>query len=229
MPATASEIRALTASAFTAPAKFRDFCRNGSAPLGGIIDGEPSAGSMNATEAALRDRDLPGLHHIIEAKYHIDGDAAFATKHLVPLLDTTEGRNCGGANRVIAGMGADAKDALPALIAAMQKYKEWEVCYDLMTLAPHFRDQAVTALREALDDPNLAASASHALRQIGAADVEVDVAELVKDAQGGHPWLPTSPVASPKRRRSGRCGPCNGRSPCASPRWCRSSPRRGPR
>jgi acyl-CoA reductase-like NAD-dependent aldehyde dehydrogenase len=49
MPASASEIRALTASAFTAPAKFRDFCRNGGKPLGGIIDGEPSAGSMNAT------------------------------------------------------------------------------------------------------------------------------------------------------------------------------------
>lgn len=49
MPASASEIRALTASAFTAPAKFRDFCRNGGRPLGGIIDGEPSAGSMNAT------------------------------------------------------------------------------------------------------------------------------------------------------------------------------------
>jgi aldehyde dehydrogenase (NAD+) len=48
MPAS-SEIRALTASAFTAPAKFRDFCRNGGKPLGGIIDGEPSAGSMNAT------------------------------------------------------------------------------------------------------------------------------------------------------------------------------------
>jgi len=49
MPATANEIRALTASAFTAPAKFRDFCRNGSKPLGGLIDGEQSAGSMNAT------------------------------------------------------------------------------------------------------------------------------------------------------------------------------------
>jgi acyl-CoA reductase-like NAD-dependent aldehyde dehydrogenase len=49
MPATATEIRALTASAFTAPAKFRDFCRNGGRPLGGMIDGEQSAGSMNAT------------------------------------------------------------------------------------------------------------------------------------------------------------------------------------
>jgi aldehyde dehydrogenase (NAD+) len=49
MPATASQIRALTASAFTAPAKFREFCRNGGKPLGGLIDGEQSAGSMNAT------------------------------------------------------------------------------------------------------------------------------------------------------------------------------------
>jgi aldehyde dehydrogenase (NAD+) len=49
MSTSASEICALTASAFTAPAKFRDFCRNGGRPLGGIIDGEPSAGSMNAT------------------------------------------------------------------------------------------------------------------------------------------------------------------------------------
>jgi acyl-CoA reductase-like NAD-dependent aldehyde dehydrogenase len=49
MPASASEIRALTASTFTAPAKFRDFCRNGGRPLGGIVDGEQSAGSMNAT------------------------------------------------------------------------------------------------------------------------------------------------------------------------------------
>jgi aldehyde dehydrogenase (NAD+) len=53
MPASASEIRALTASAFTASAKFRDFCRNGGKPLGGIIDGEPSAGSMNATFQTL--------------------------------------------------------------------------------------------------------------------------------------------------------------------------------
>jgi aldehyde dehydrogenase (NAD+) len=49
MPAPASEIRSLTASAFTAPPKFRDFCRNGGKPLGAIIDGEQSPGSMNAT------------------------------------------------------------------------------------------------------------------------------------------------------------------------------------
>ena len=35
------------------------------------------------------------------------------------------------------------------------------------------------------------------------------------------------PVASPKRRPSAWCGPCNGRSPCAFPRWSRSNPRCG--
>src|SRR5688572_9082985 len=47
--AAATEIRPLTAAAFKAPEKFREFCRNGGKPLGGIIDGESSAGSMNTT------------------------------------------------------------------------------------------------------------------------------------------------------------------------------------
>src|SRR5262245_615912 len=49
MPSTATEIRALTASAFRAPEKFTEFCRNSGKPLGGMIGGEPVAGSMNAT------------------------------------------------------------------------------------------------------------------------------------------------------------------------------------
>src|SRR5262249_13397049 len=36
-------------SAFRTPEKFTQFCRNGGKPLGGIIDGEQVAGSMNAT------------------------------------------------------------------------------------------------------------------------------------------------------------------------------------
>jgi aldehyde dehydrogenase (NAD+) len=44
-----SKIRALTASAFRTPEKFTEFCRNGGKPLGGVIDGEQVAGSMNAT------------------------------------------------------------------------------------------------------------------------------------------------------------------------------------
>lgn len=49
MATATTEIRALTASAFRTPQKFTDFCRNGAKPLGGVIDGEQVAGSMNAT------------------------------------------------------------------------------------------------------------------------------------------------------------------------------------
>jgi acyl-CoA reductase-like NAD-dependent aldehyde dehydrogenase len=49
MATAASEIRALTASAFRTPDKFTEFCRNGGRPLGGVIGGERVAGSMNVT------------------------------------------------------------------------------------------------------------------------------------------------------------------------------------
>src|SRR6516165_845433 len=49
MATATSEIRALTAAAFRTPEKFTEFCRNGGKPLGGLIDGEQVAGSMNAT------------------------------------------------------------------------------------------------------------------------------------------------------------------------------------
>jgi acyl-CoA reductase-like NAD-dependent aldehyde dehydrogenase len=49
MATAAAEIRALTAAAFKTPEKFTEFCRNGGKPLGGYIDGEQVAGSMNAT------------------------------------------------------------------------------------------------------------------------------------------------------------------------------------
>lgn len=143
--------------------------------------GRPAKAAVPAIEAAIRDGDLPGLHHVIEAKYLIDGDAAFAVEHLVPLLDTKDGLNCGGANRVIARMGRDAKDALPALVAAMGKYKEGEVCHDLVKLAPHFRKRVIAALRGALADPDLAAPASCALRDLGEGGVPVDLAELEKN------------------------------------------------
>src|ERR1700722_9054862 len=43
------EIRALTAGAFPTPEKFTEFCHNDGKPLGGLVDGEQIAGSMNAT------------------------------------------------------------------------------------------------------------------------------------------------------------------------------------
>jgi len=47
--ASLDSIQAFTASAFTTPAKFSEFCSNGGKPLGGIIGGKSVAGSMNAT------------------------------------------------------------------------------------------------------------------------------------------------------------------------------------
>ena len=49
MATAAAEIRAFTAAAFQTPEKFTQFCRNGGKPLGGFINGEQVAGSMNAT------------------------------------------------------------------------------------------------------------------------------------------------------------------------------------
>ena len=49
MSAVATEIRAFTASKFTAPAKFVEFCKNGGKPLGGLIGGRSVKGSMNVT------------------------------------------------------------------------------------------------------------------------------------------------------------------------------------
>lgn len=49
MSTVTTEIRALTAEAFAAPEKFKQFCENAGKPLGGIIGGQSVVGSMNAT------------------------------------------------------------------------------------------------------------------------------------------------------------------------------------
>ncbi len=49
MATATPEIRPLTAAAFRTPEKFTEFCRNGGQPLGGVVDGEQIAGSMNVT------------------------------------------------------------------------------------------------------------------------------------------------------------------------------------
>ena len=72
MPA-ATEIRALTAAAFNAPEKFTAFCRNNGKPLGGIIDGECTAGSMNATFQTID----PGSQEVLATVCEM-GDAEVA-------------------------------------------------------------------------------------------------------------------------------------------------------
>jgi HEAT repeat protein len=122
--------------------------------------------ALPALTKSMRDTRDVEYADLVEAKYRIDGDAAYAVRELVPLLDTPEGRSCYGANRVLARMGADTKEAVPALIRAMRKYKADEIVYDLKKLAPHFHDQVVAALRDIQDDPDLAAAAASALRDI---------------------------------------------------------------
>jgi hypothetical protein len=131
--------------------------------------GPPARTALPALTAALAAKECPYRISLLESKYLIDCDAASALAGLVPLLDTPEGRNCGGANRVIGRMGPAAKAALPALIAAMHKYKESEIIYDLCELAPHFKDEVVAALRVAARDPELSSAATAALADLGIA------------------------------------------------------------
>jgi HEAT repeat protein len=130
--------------------------------------GPPAKAALPALAKALQDeKQVRYRVALLESKYQIDRDAASAINGLVPLLDTEEGRHCGGANRVLGRMGADAKAALPALIAAMNKYKEREIVSDLEALFPHFPDEVTQALRDAQKDPELKRSATSALQDLG--------------------------------------------------------------
>lgn len=66
MSTATTEIRALTAAAFRTPEKFTEFCRNGGKPLGGIIDGEQVAGTLNATFQSVDPGSLEVLATICE-------------------------------------------------------------------------------------------------------------------------------------------------------------------
>ena len=61
MSVASSEIRSLTAKKFDCPQKFTDFCSNGGKPLGGIIGGVETAGTMNATFETID----PGSHQVL--------------------------------------------------------------------------------------------------------------------------------------------------------------------
>jgi len=85
---------------------------------------------------------------------------------LVAMLDTEAGRRCGSAVTVLAGMGAGAKDAVPGLIRAMKKYKDSNLTFALGRLAPYAKEQALPALKEALDDRNMAIVAALELHNL---------------------------------------------------------------
>jgi HEAT repeat protein len=135
--------------------------------------------ALPALAQALAKGRGPEFVGLVHARWRIGGDAAAAVEELVPLLDTKEGRSCGGALTVLARMGPDGKGAVPAVIRAMKTYREGEIARALGELAPYAREQALPALREALGDGRLALGAAAALRRLGVPAGEV-VPELLR-------------------------------------------------
>jgi HEAT repeat protein len=141
--------------------------------------GPPAKGALPAVNKALRDREDKQFHLLLEAKWRIDGDAAYAVRELVPLLDTKQGRQCGGAVTVLAGMGRDGKDAVPAIIRAVKKYHDHNLVYALGELGHHAKEQAIPALKEAMTRSETAVQAAAALRDLGLPAAEL-VPELLR-------------------------------------------------
>jgi hypothetical protein len=86
---------------------------------------------------------------------------------MVPLLDQKAGRQYHTAVRTLVHMGADARDAMPALVSALKRYKDHNVLWAVGELAPHARELALPALREALKLPELADNAAIRLQELG--------------------------------------------------------------
>jgi HEAT repeat protein len=133
--------------------------------LGAI--GPPAKEALPAIKKRLATDDLPAFCRAIHAKWRIDGDAKFAINQMVPLLDQKSGRRYNTAVRTRVYMGADAAGAMPALMAALKRYKDHNVLWAVGELAPHAREHALPALREALKQPDLTDDAAIALQSLG--------------------------------------------------------------
>src|SRR5262249_13129477 len=133
--------------------------------LGAI--GPAAKEALPAIKKWLMTDDLYEFCRVVEAKWRIDGDAAFAIGQMVPLLDQKSGRQYHTAVRTLVHMGADARDAMPALISALKQYQDWSVLWAVDELAPHARELALPALREAMQQPTLADQAAMALQNRG--------------------------------------------------------------
>jgi HEAT repeat protein len=135
--------------------------------------GPPAKDALPALTKALGNRKYKYFHTIVEAKWRIDGDANYALKELIPLLETKDGRSCGGAIDVLTAMGPDAKDAVPSVIQSLKRYKETELVSALRKLAPHAKDLALPAIRQALGEAGLMVEAAIALQDLGIPAKEV--------------------------------------------------------
>ena len=111
--------------------------------------------------------DIPAFCRLVEVKWLIDGDSAFAIERMVPLLDQKSGRQYHAAVRTLVRMGADAKDAIPALLSALKRYKDHNVLWAVGELAPHDKELVLPALRAALKEPALADDAAITLQNLG--------------------------------------------------------------
>lgn len=123
--------------------------------------------ALPAIKRRLVKDDLPAFCRAVEVKWQIDGDAAFAIEQMVPLLDQKRGREYHTAVRTLVHMGADAKEAMPALVSALKKYKSHNVLWAVEELAPHAKELALPALREALNERETADNAAIALQNLG--------------------------------------------------------------
>lgn len=135
------------------------------AALGEI--GPPAHEALPAIEKQLATDDVPEFCLAVEVKWRIDGDAAFAIEKLAPLLDHESGRHCDAAVRTLVHMGAGARHAMPALIAALRKYKDHNLLWAVGELAPFAKDLALPALREAMTQTGLADDAAIKLQNLG--------------------------------------------------------------
>ena len=129
--------------------------------------GPPAKEALATIQKHLATDNVPAFCHLVEVKWRIDGDSAFAIERMVPLLDHKSGRQYNAAVRTLVSMGADAKDAIPALLSALTRYKDHNVLWAVGELAPHAKELVLPALREALKEPALADDVAITLQKLG--------------------------------------------------------------
>jgi hypothetical protein len=129
--------------------------------------GPAAKAALPAIRRRLATEDLAARCAALEAKWRIDGDAAYALEHLIPLLDRESGRACHAAVWTLVRMGGQASEAMPALVRALERYHDPNLLWAVRELAPHAPALAVPALRGALTQPGLADDAAIALFDLG--------------------------------------------------------------
>jgi HEAT repeat protein len=148
--------------------------------------------ALPAIERALAKDDPESLVTLVEVKWRIDGDAAFALERLLPLLEDKRNLECDGALKTLVHMGKDAEPAMPALVACLKRHADSNVLWAVSELAPHSKKLAIAALRENLSQPDLADDAAIAL----------------------HRWdVPAEEVTPSQLRRLRKCQPKDGSNP----------------